>query len=93
MPLVVKESLCVHCGSCASNCPNRAIVRREASYLVTTMCCDCGTCVNFCPMEPKAIGKGKTKTDFDNKTIAKALKEKLSLHKGIAAMKYVDKPP
>ena len=93
MPFVIKESLCVHCGSCASNCPNRAIVRRDASYLATTMCCDCGTCVHFCPMEPKAIGKGKTKTDFDNKKITNALKEKLSLHKGIAAMKYLDKPP
>jgi uncharacterized protein (DUF169 family) len=44
-------------------------------------------------MKPKAVGKGKTRTDFDNKRIAKALKEKLSLQKGIAAMKYADKPP
>ena len=93
MPYVIEESLCVHCGSCASNCPNRAIVRRGANYLVTTMCCDCGTCIPFCPMQPKAIGKGKTRADFDNKRIAKALKEKLSLKKGIAAMKYADTPP
>ena len=93
MPFVIEESLCVRCGSCVSNCPNRAIVRREASYLVTSMFCDCGTCIHFCPIEPKAIGKGKAKTDFDNKKIAKALKEKLSLQKGIAAMKYADKAP
>ena len=93
MPYTIEESLCVHCGSCASNCPNRAIVRRGADYLVTTMCSDCGNCIQFCPMEPKAIGKGKTRADFDNKKIAKALKEKLSLQKGIAAMKYADNPP
>jgi uncharacterized protein (DUF169 family) len=44
-------------------------------------------------MKPKAIGKGKPKTDFDNKKIYKALKEKLSLKKNIAAMKYADKAP
>jgi uncharacterized protein (DUF169 family) len=48
-------------------------------------------CVNYCPTG--AIGKGKTKANFDNKKIAKALEKKLALSRGIAAMKYANKAP
>jgi uncharacterized protein (DUF169 family) len=40
-----------------------------------------------------AIGEGKTQTDFDNKKIDKALKDKLFLKRHIVAMKYADKAP
>jgi uncharacterized protein (DUF169 family) len=41
----------------------------------------------------EAIGKGKVKTEFDNKKLDRALKKKLDLTKQIAAMKYADKAP
>ena len=40
-----------------------------------------------------AIGEGKSKAEFDNKKIDKALKEKLSLKRNIVAMKYAEKAP
>ena len=91
MPFIINQNLCVGCGACFSNCPNKAIIRRGDTYLVTQLCSDCGTCINVCPVE--AIGQGKAKVDFDNKKIAKAIKEKLSLKRDIVAMKYTDKAP
>ena len=91
MPFIIDQNLCVACGACFSNCPNRAIIKRGDHYLVTQLCSDSGPCINLCPME--AIGQGETKADFNNKKIDKALKEIFSLKKGIVAMKYVDKPP
>jgi len=91
MSFAIDQNLCVACGSCFSNCANRAIIRRGDAYLVTEMCSDCGTCTYYCPMG--AIGEGKTKAEFDNKKIDKALKDKLSLKRHIVAMKYVDKAP
>jgi len=55
------------------------------------MCCDCGTCIPFCPTG--AIRKGEVKTEFDNKKLNKALRDKLSLKRHIVAMKYADKAP
>jgi uncharacterized protein (DUF169 family) len=55
------------------------------------MCCDCGTCVPFCTTG--AIGKGKTTVEFDHKKLDTSLKEKLSLQRNIAAMKFADAPP
>jgi len=40
-----------------------------------------------------AIGKGKTKAELDHKKLNKALKDKLSLKRDIAAMKFTDKVP
>jgi uncharacterized protein (DUF169 family)/NAD-dependent dihydropyrimidine dehydrogenase PreA subunit len=91
MSFIIDQNLCVGCGACFSNCPNRAIIKRGDDYLVSQLCSDCGTCINLCPME--AIRQGETRADFDNKKIAKAVKKIFSLKKGIVAMKYVGKPP
>ena len=91
MPFVIDRDLCVACGSCIGNCPNRAIVRTGEQVVITGMCSDCGTCIHYCTMG--AIGKGKDKADFNTKTLARALTEKLSLKKNIVAMKYASKPP
>lgn len=91
MPFAIDQNRCASCGSCSSICQNKAVVKREGGYLVTEMCCDCGTCIPFCPTG--AIGKGKTKVEFDNKKLDGALKEKLSLKRNIAAMKFADEPP
>jgi len=91
MPFIIDHSLCVRCGSCFCNCPNRAIIRKGEECYVTGMCSDCGVCIQYCPVG--AIGKGDSKADLDNVRLDKALKEKLSLKKHIAAMKFEDKIP
>jgi len=91
MPLVIDQGQCVSCGSCIGNCPNRAIVRRGAEVIITGMCCDCGTCMRFCGV--KAIGKGATTTDFNNKRLDTELKARLSLTRDIVAMKFADAAP
>ena len=91
MPFTIDQNLCASCGSCLSICQNSAVVKRGGSHFVSEMCCDCGICIPFCPTG--AIGKGKVKSDFDNKKLDKALKDKLSLKKHIAAMKFADKAP
>ena len=91
MAFIIDQNLCVACGSCIGNCPNRAIVRRGHAIVVTSMCSDCGTCIHYCSMG--AIGKGKRKAELNNKKLYDALKDRLSLKKGIAAMKYANDPP
>jgi len=91
MPFVIDGDLCVACGSCIGNCPNRAIVRSGEQTVITNMCSDCGTCLHYCTMG--AIGKGTVKVEYNHKKLNQALKEKLSLKKHVAAMKYVSKPP
>jgi len=91
MPFIIDQNLCVACGSCFGNCPNRAIIRKGEDCFVTAMCTDCGICTYYCPMG--AIGKGAIKADLDNKKLDNALKTKLSLNRHIAAMKYADKAP
>lgn len=91
MPFAIDYNLCVGCGSCIGNCPNRAIVRRGGQVVVTTMCCDCGICTRYCTMS--ALKKGTVKAELNNKKIDKALKQKLDLKKNIAAMKYADSAP
>ncbi|MCP4199361.1 MAG: hypothetical protein GY762_19625 [Proteobacteria bacterium] len=91
MTFVIDNHVCLQCGSCLSYCPNRAIIKDHDAFFVTNMCDDCGICRQVCA--GAAINRGKTKTDFDNKKLAGALKEKLELQKPIAAMKYLSKPP
>ena len=74
-----------------SICKNRAVVKREGGYFVSEICCDCGTCVPYCPTG--AIAPGNVPVELDNKALHKALKEKLSLEKDPAAMKFADKAP
>ncbi len=91
MPYTIKDDLCVECGACFAACPDRAIIQKRGQYVVTPLCSDCGICRSNCPMD--AIGKGKTKADFNNRRVDEALKEKLSLNRHIVAMKYVNTKP
>ncbi len=91
MPFIIDQNLCVNCGSCIGNCPNRAIIRRGADVAITDMCCDCGTCLRFCALG--AIGKGKVQAELNHKKLDEALKNKLSLKKDIVAMKFADTSP
>lgn len=91
MPFIVDQEICAACGSCVGNCPNRAIVMRGDRYVITEMCCDCGVCIEYC--STNAIKKGPTRAEFDNKKVDSALREKLSLNRHIAAMKFADKAP
>lgn len=91
MPFAINNELCARCGSCIGNCPNRAIVRQEGSVYITDMCCDCGVCAHYCCVG--AIAMGPVKAKLDSEALCAALKEKLGLTRGIAAMKFSDKPP
>jgi len=91
MSFLIDQNLCVTCGSCFANCPNRAIIRKGEVCFVTEMCSDCGICTQYCPVG--AIGKGDIKAERDNKKLDKALKDRLSLKRHIVAMKYADKAP
>ncbi len=91
MPFVIDYSLCVGCGTCIGNCPNRAIVRRDAEVIITGMCCDCGACRRFCGVN--AINKGKAKAELNNKKLDRELKKRLSLTRNIVALKFADKAP
>jgi uncharacterized protein (DUF169 family)/NAD-dependent dihydropyrimidine dehydrogenase PreA subunit len=91
MPFTIDQNLCVGCGSCIGNCPNRAIVRRGAGVVITDMCCDCGTCARVCGVS--AIARGAARADFDAAKIDAALKEKLAVTREIVAMKFADKAP
>lgn len=91
MAFVIDQTLCVACGSCIGNCPNRAIVRRGQEIRVTNMCSDCGTCMHYCSMG--AIGRGEQTAELDHTILNRALVKKLSLKRSIAAMKYAKQAP
>lgn len=42
---------CINCGSCASICPQRAIISGDGQYEIRGACIDCGECANNCPVE------------------------------------------
>jgi ferredoxin len=44
---------CLHCGMCASECPNSAISLNDAgNYEINQdSCIGCGTCAEICPTE------------------------------------------
>ncbi len=45
-----KESDCVKCGTCASNCPVGAISGDKPFATDTTKCISCGRCISVCPI-------------------------------------------
>lgn len=91
MPFMINPQLCARCGSCIGNCPNRAITRRGDEVIITDMCCDCGVCAGYCPVG--AIGMGGQRAELNASKLAAALKGKLGLTRGIAALKFVDSVP
>lgn len=47
---------CIHCGSCAQICPQKAVTVSENSHFIDRGACDlCGQCVNICPGEALQI--------------------------------------
>lgn len=44
---------CIHCGMCASECPNFAIEQNDAgNYQINpAFCQSCGICAEICPTE------------------------------------------
>ncbi|MBM4310212.1 MAG: hypothetical protein FJ119_04600 [Deltaproteobacteria bacterium] len=91
MPFIIDTELCARCGSCIGNCPNRAIVRRGDLVCITGMCCDCSVCLRYCPVG--AIAPGPVKAERDSARLCALLKEKLGLTRGVAAMKFSERPP
>ena len=91
MPFIIDQTLCVKCGSCIGNCPNRAIINRGAEVVITGMCSDCGMCRQHCGLN--AISSGKVKVELNNLKLDTALKDKLALSRNIVAMKFADKAP
>jgi uncharacterized Fe-S center protein len=46
----IKAEKCVGCGTCAANCPGRAIeVKAKKAVLTPESCLGCGTCILACP--------------------------------------------
>lgn len=91
MPFVIDKRLCVGCGSCIGNCPNRAIIRRFGTVTITSMCSDCGTCLRYCSLG--AISPGSQPALRDSARLAAALREKLGLTRQVAGMRFVRTPP
>jgi len=91
MAFTIDTGLCARCGSCIGNCPNRAIIRRGDSIVITDMCCDCGTCIRYCTVG--AVSPGHDKAVRDPERLNNSLRDKLGLKKNIAAMKFVDTIP
>ena len=91
MPFIIDQDQCVRCGSCIGNCPNRAIIRRGDSVIITGMCSDCGICRQHCGLN--AISSGADSVILDHLMLDRALKDGLSLSRNIVAMKYSDKAP
>jgi pyruvate formate lyase activating enzyme len=49
---------CIHCGTCKSVCPNRAIDMENKFRVITTRCDCCGRCTSECPTNAlRIIGK------------------------------------
>ena len=47
---------CISCGTCAAECPVRAISEGDGKYVIDPdKCIECGACAGVCPVEaPKA---------------------------------------
>ena len=42
---------CIACGTCAGECPVRAISEGDGKYVIDEAAClDCGTCAGACPV-------------------------------------------
>ncbi|MFN2342599.1 MAG: 4Fe-4S dicluster domain-containing protein [Desulfonatronovibrio sp.] len=46
--IILKESLCIHCGECAKACPVDAIYF-DPEKNIPVFCIHCGMCVPYCP--------------------------------------------
>lgn len=52
-PWIPDESMCVHCGVCAENCPSGAIIRGDELKVDADKCIKCCTCVKNCSQEAR----------------------------------------
>ncbi len=51
---IVRQDLCIGCGSCASECPTGAVKIDVTAYIDSNECIFCGSCIWVYPVE--AIG-------------------------------------
>lgn len=52
-PWVPDESMCVHCGICAENCPSGAIISGDELKVDTDKCIKCCACVKVCTQQAR----------------------------------------
>lgn len=52
-PWIPDESMCVHCGMCAENCPSGAIVSGDELKVDTDKCIKCCACVKVCSQQAR----------------------------------------
>jgi len=49
---------CISCGTCADECPVKAISEGDDKYVINAdLCTDCGACAEACPTDAIASGK------------------------------------
>jgi Fe-S-cluster-containing hydrogenase component 2 len=60
--VVVKKSLCIHCGECARACPVDAVFLDSSGE--PYVCIHCGRCVSYCPHDCLELAESEgPKTD------------------------------
>jgi dissimilatory sulfite reductase (desulfoviridin) alpha/beta subunit len=58
-PVTWSADKCVYCGSCAKNCPVKAIEVTKNNFAIDkNVCIDCGKCSQICPVAAIAVEKG-----------------------------------
>ncbi|HEY8909277.1 MAG TPA: electron transfer flavoprotein subunit alpha [Desulfosporosinus sp.] len=51
MAVIIKEDLCIGCGSCEPTCPFGVIEMKDDKAVINVGCTSCGACVESCPVE------------------------------------------
>lgn len=51
MAYKIDPELCAGCGTCASECPQEAIVEGTTYSINPDLCIECGACADVCPCE------------------------------------------
>ena len=51
MAVIIKEDLCIGCGSCEGTCPFGVIEMKDDKAVINVGCTSCGACVDSCSVE------------------------------------------
>ncbi len=51
MAYKINPDSCVSCGTCASECPQEAIIEGTPYTINPDLCIECGACADVCPCE------------------------------------------
>ncbi len=51
MAVIIKDDLCIGCGSCEGTCPFGVIEMKDDKAVINVGCTSCGACVESCPVE------------------------------------------